>query len=534
MRIDLASEPDFRLGPMRVSPSTREVFAPAGREVLEPRVMMVLVALARADGQTVSRDALIDSCWDGLAVGDDAINRVIGKLRKLAAASATFEIETITKVGYRLRSEDGEVPGKGRPARTVSGPSMPRVAIAGSVAVLVAAVLLSAVVLTRRAPPETAVATAQQLDPETTALIERGRAAISEHASGRIAQGVAQLQEATVKAPDSALAWGALALGYSLSQMRTPPEEQPALVRRGEEAVARALALDPRQPEAIAAKAIFVKAYGQWLQKEQLDRAAYDNSEGRYGSYLRFLHQVGRGSEALSLSQKTIATNPGALTPQVGRSVALVAAGRMEEADRATADLVRLWPQNYLAWFNRAHFLMYNGRAPEAVAFIDDRSKWPSDIPPSELALTGQMARAIASSDPAEADIVVARYNALAPQGQGYIENAIRISAALGRADDAFRFARLLYLSPADQLPRQRFAGQRNFVSGTERITDLLFTPPMDRLHGDPRFLELVTQMGLVEYWVQSGTTPDFCRKWVEPCRQAGIRVPAVRPDPKP
>jgi len=104
--IDLAREPDLVLGAMTVRPSTREVETVSGREVLEPRVMQVLVALAQAGGAVVSRDELIARCWEGRIVGEDAINRAIGRLRRLAeaeAGAANFAIETIPRVGYRLR-----------------------------------------------------------------------------------------------------------------------------------------------------------------------------------------------------------------------------------------------------------------------------------------------------------------------------------------------------------------------------------------------------------------------------------------------
>ena len=58
-RIDLAHAADFTLGPLTVRPSTREVDRDGAIEVLEPRVMQVLVALARAGGAIVSRDDLI-------------------------------------------------------------------------------------------------------------------------------------------------------------------------------------------------------------------------------------------------------------------------------------------------------------------------------------------------------------------------------------------------------------------------------------------------------------------------------------------
>src|SRR5688572_15548736 len=95
--ITLAREPAFRLGAVEVRPSTREVVDGAhGREVLEPRVMQVLVVLAKADGEVVARDDLMTLCWEGRVVGDDALNRVIGKIRRLATRpEAGFALETI-------------------------------------------------------------------------------------------------------------------------------------------------------------------------------------------------------------------------------------------------------------------------------------------------------------------------------------------------------------------------------------------------------------------------------------------------------
>ena len=104
-RINLAREAPVRLGPLAIKPALRRVAHDDGREeILEPRVMQVLVALIRAGGQIVSRDDLMMSCWHGVVVGEDAINRVMGRVRRLAGGLGGGEIklETITKVGYRL------------------------------------------------------------------------------------------------------------------------------------------------------------------------------------------------------------------------------------------------------------------------------------------------------------------------------------------------------------------------------------------------------------------------------------------------
>lgn len=102
--IDLAREADFLLGRLQVRPSLREIRVGGRAETLEPRVMQVLVLLSRADGAVVSRDQLIECCWGGRIVGEDAINRCIAKVRRVAEldGNESFAIETVTRVGYRL------------------------------------------------------------------------------------------------------------------------------------------------------------------------------------------------------------------------------------------------------------------------------------------------------------------------------------------------------------------------------------------------------------------------------------------------
>jgi TolB-like protein/DNA-binding winged helix-turn-helix (wHTH) protein/cytochrome c-type biogenesis protein CcmH/NrfG len=103
-RIDLSETGDFDLGGLRVSPAHREVQMNGERRELEPRVAQVLVALASARPGVVSRDRLIEQCWDGRIVGDDALNRCIVALRHLAKefSPEPFTIETVPRVGYCL------------------------------------------------------------------------------------------------------------------------------------------------------------------------------------------------------------------------------------------------------------------------------------------------------------------------------------------------------------------------------------------------------------------------------------------------
>jgi DNA-binding winged helix-turn-helix (wHTH) protein/tetratricopeptide (TPR) repeat protein len=94
--------PEFTLGRLRIWPTSREVAWPGERRVLQPRTLQVLAVLAHRRGRVVSRDELIETCWKGRVVSEDAINRCIAALRRLAAASGAFGITTIYGTGYRL------------------------------------------------------------------------------------------------------------------------------------------------------------------------------------------------------------------------------------------------------------------------------------------------------------------------------------------------------------------------------------------------------------------------------------------------
>lgn len=112
-RVQLAHEPDFWLGEMLVCPSSCRIGTGDREQRVEPRVMEVLVVLARAPGRTFTRDELIEACWEGRFVGDDAVRRVIGRIRDLPRGfdPAPFVVETVPKVGFRLvLSEAADTP----------------------------------------------------------------------------------------------------------------------------------------------------------------------------------------------------------------------------------------------------------------------------------------------------------------------------------------------------------------------------------------------------------------------------------------
>ena len=201
-RVRLAEELPLRIGSLHIDPPTRQIGAADRTETLEPRVMQVLVALARASGRVVSRDELVKSCWEGRAISDDAIHRVLSRLRQVAAdlGDETLRIETTRGVGYRLTETS---PRLVLPA--LRAVRMSRRSIVGGTAAAAIAAVAGLWLLPRR----THEPLPQALQYYQRGLETRGQASIEISE-----QGAALFREATRIDPQFADAWGALAWSY--------------------------------------------------------------------------------------------------------------------------------------------------------------------------------------------------------------------------------------------------------------------------------------------------------------------------------
>lgn len=153
-RIDLAHHGDFALGAVQVQPSLRLIKGPLGEAMLEPKVMQVLIALSHPAGTILSRDDLIERCWDGRIVGDTSINRVISLVRsglkEVAGVNqpGSATVETVPKVGYRIilsgapvaqgegAHEVGEIAAETAGRAPAHQPGMGRYAVVGAGAAL--------------------------------------------------------------------------------------------------------------------------------------------------------------------------------------------------------------------------------------------------------------------------------------------------------------------------------------------------------------------------------------------------------------
>jgi len=92
-----------------IDPREGTVSGPGGEVRLEPKVMQVLMVLARYSGHVVSRAELLDTVWSGAVVTEHTLSRCIYQLREQLRSIASRSggqdydpIETLPKRGYRL------------------------------------------------------------------------------------------------------------------------------------------------------------------------------------------------------------------------------------------------------------------------------------------------------------------------------------------------------------------------------------------------------------------------------------------------
>ncbi|HWT31814.1 MAG TPA: winged helix-turn-helix domain-containing protein, partial [Propylenella sp.] len=261
-QIVLAHEVPFTIGALRVDPPTRQVERAGRSETLEPRVMQVFVALARAKGGIVTRDELTDWCWGGRIVGEDAIHRAISRLRQVASeiGGESFAVETITKVGYRLVHCE-VMPGADLPTETARN----RLAI-GRRSVLAGAGAAAAgivgVGLLARRPWQ------HRPDPEAVELVRRGDLAQRASRPDQTRQAVTYFERAVRVDPLYGAAWGALALSYTHGLDGFSEAELASLPGRIRSAAKRALELDPDNADAQLALACIRPYFRNWAPME--------------------------------------------------------------------------------------------------------------------------------------------------------------------------------------------------------------------------------------------------------------------------
>ena len=496
----LASRPDFTVGNVRLRPSLRMLEGPAGEARAEPRVMQVLVALADAQGAVLSRDALLQICWDGRIVGDDAINRAVGEARRLASeVGAGFAVETVPRVGFRLAGlAESETAAEALAA--APGPRWTRRAIVGS-AVALGVVAVGTAALWRERSASARVAT----------LIERGRALQGSGLPDGDARAERAFREAIALQPDNARAWGWLAVVL----------DDEAAKR---ETASHALTLDPREANARAVLALQRRDLDSWAQWEDALLAVLEDDPrcALALNHLTFFYQgMGRCRDSLALNERAIAIEPFNPGPQHRRAIKHWIFGNVGEADKVADQAMRLWPRQPQVWNARMIIYAFTGRGEAGLAFLDDMAARPVTITAPAIASWRAALEAIAAPGPGVVARAVRVMGEAAPLAPGLAANAIMAFSYLGEIDAAYRMAEGLFEARGPAVQRARGdRGGELYADAAWGRTQFLFIPAAAAFRADARFPGLCRRMGHVAYWRKRGIWPDpFVRGAIDPAR---------------
>ena len=127
------SREDFRIEGRTVRPRLGRIVFRGETVQVQPKIMELLVCLARRRGEVVTRAELIAEVWGGAHVTEHSIARAVCGLRKIFGDSAQRPrvVETIPKIGYRLVAPVAPVSTQEGAARGADDAPAPRAAGAG-------------------------------------------------------------------------------------------------------------------------------------------------------------------------------------------------------------------------------------------------------------------------------------------------------------------------------------------------------------------------------------------------------------------
>ncbi len=500
-RVILAHEPPFRLGGMMVHPPTRQVEIAGRKATLEPRVMQVLVALARAGGAIVTRDELIETCWDGRVVGDDSINRVLSRIRRVAAdlGGGAFVVETIARVGYRLL-----VPAEGIDQSPAAGPHLRDRPETNRRMLLGGAAAFAALATGGAAAWRAGLARLDEPSPRARTLFDH--AMIIRQENNR--QALAYLREAVRIAPEYGEAWGALALSYRVALEQEAPERVAGFDERLKDALRNAERHDPGNADAAAARLPSLPVFGRWSRLEPIYRDAVRRHPGHVAGYSllgTLLMEVGRWTDAIKTLQTAKARNLSTPLLRYKLIVSLWAAGQISAAEDEIDQAMRLWPQHGAVWQTKIKLLALTGRPRQALALAAD----PAARPIEERDAPDMLGRilfltALATRSPADVAKAMEAMIAKARAVEGERLNMALQATALGHVELALDMLEGVYLGSGEWAVTP--------AKSTTRSTHPLFQPHARPLWREPRFAGILESTGLERYWRTTGTVPDYRR----------------------
>jgi TolB-like protein/tetratricopeptide (TPR) repeat protein len=317
----------------------------------------------------------------------------------------------------------------------------------------------------------------------------QGRHLWRQRGEGPLRASIEQYEAAIRLDPAFARAHSALAASHAVLVSYTGADVAlEPLLNAAQAHAQRALSLDPSLAEAHAVLASVMEERWQWLAADAENRRAIalDPSDSTAQQwYSEFLGRMGRVRDAEVPIQRALALDP--LSPVINLSAALTVIGSRLDRDKALELARRAASLGEVPRF-RDGLMLVNlsaGDARAARAYAPDGS------------LEAAVLDAII--DPARKDAAMARLESAAA-GSRRVDNLLQSQTTsyiyLGEIDKAHEAAR-------------RSIDDRSIFPADFLALDA--SPNFSRFRADPRFEQLVRDIGLLDYW-RTVAWPDLCR----------------------
>ena len=296
-------------------------------------------------------------------------------------------------------------------------------------------------------------------------------------------------------APDFSWGWSGLVIADVDAVFSNVGGSVSALRREGQDAAAKATALDPTNSEAPAYQSYLIDE-SDLLGRDALFRKAIAARPLACGCehhlYGNFLEEVGRSQDAIAQFRLGVDASALNANTQFELAFALAMAGQLDEARKhidATVDL--LGDPKLRNSFTVGTAAISHDYAAAIAAVPQTRTPVSQAVANAWRAAFG----ALQSGNAAETQKAVVELVALPVKDDGAIMTSVGLLGALGADQQA--------LALIDKASAAGVYGVRAF----------LFLPTLSGARTDPKFPALLHRLGLIEYWRATGTRPDLCRQ---------------------
>lgn len=588
----IPSEP-FAIGDVRVEPTRLKLDSPLGQSQLEPKVMQLLQVLASQAGETLTRDALIDSVWGVQYGGDESLSRAVSLLRKALQVPHGIGdvIRTIPRRGYVLEAKIGFARQKKRSTpessseliailpfdnlssdtdtqffsdgisediieRLIRGTDLHVIGrtssfqfrgdrkfkaakelgasyiVDGSVRRAGNRVRISAHLEQAQTREtlwsdrydrelEDIFAVQDEISEQIALALDRKMEAQRQtamapemydlflkgydwtYSTERLKDAMSALEKVTEVAPDFAPAWGALARNRAMMRMYQPVTDRNALDTDVRTAINQALALDPRNRDALNASYQRLDHFGPMIEHhDAIGRLREMGGNSATGLFLVSFHETCIGRMKLALDTAIEGARLDPLNP-MSASYPGVVKSYLGHYDEAREDLelsLARWPEENGVRGTLLYVLGLLGDMQRIKALTD-----PAVLrryPMAELTGVVPMAELLACRDTTKQQQFA----------QVQAERFIRSGAAdpnnlleLGTFGDVDLFYDVL-----DKIRLGPIGAPDDSIGTIAYRSTLLFRDHNKALRSDIRFIKLCARLGLVKFWIETGIRPDF------------------------